>query len=286
MVKTAYSFQLLNTRQVEALLFLAEGRDHTTLTSVCRRRLQLLWQHEFLHRIIPSVSPAEGRPNYVYCLDRRGADLVAELLEIDREEVNWRARDKRVKPLFLNHALRVSDVRVAITCAARLHGYPLLRWVDERQFKSAREKVPHPEKPGRSLPFEPDGFFALRVGNRKACFFLELDRASMQLSRFQDKVRAYDSYRRSGKSLEAYETRNFRVLTVTTAGEKRLAHISKRTEEAGGDDRFWFATFDRVIPEVLTAKKEKRGLHDLGAILSSPLWQTAGDEELRRLIQQ
>jgi len=144
-----------------------------------------------------------------------------------------------------------------------------MEWVDEKRLKAMKEKVPDPSKPGRTLPFVPDGFFALQVGERRACFFLEVDRGTMPTGRFQTKVRAYLSFRQSGRGVERFGTRNFRVLTVTS-GKKRLASLLKATEKAGGDHHFWFTTFSQITPE---------------AVLTAPIWQVVGLEGLHILLE-
>jgi hypothetical protein len=46
-----------------------------------------------------------------------------------------------------------------------------------------------------------------------------------------------------------------------TTGERRLANMMDQTERAGGQELFYFTTFDKVSP---------------ATVLAQPIWQPAG----------
>ena len=266
-VKVVRAFRLLTRSQIETLLFPPEhGQGHPTKTSRCRLRLKLLYQHGFLQRLAVSVrgSPAQG--DLIYCLDHRGADLLAGAR--GDEPDGW-LRAHRLSPFFLEHTLRINDLRIAVTLAAEKLGWKPGDWLDEAALKALKLNVPDPSKPGASLPLQPDGFFVLQVGERRASFFLEIDRATMPTKRFQAKVRAYKALLETGKAIEHFKTRNFRVLTITT-GKRRLASLRRAAEQAGADHYFWFSTFE-------WARAEK--------VLTEPVWQAVGQDGLHRLIE-
>jgi hypothetical protein len=100
------------------------------------------------------------------------------------------------------------------------------------------------------------------MGDRRAHFLLELDRATMSNPRWRTRIRAYLAYVNAGKYQVRYQTRSLRILTVTTTPE-RLENLRKTTLKAGGGDLFWFATLDQVSDTT---------------ILSSPIWRLATDE--------
>ena len=52
-------------------------------------------------------------PEVVYALDRAGADLLTDVLAIDRAQLKWRAHRNLIGLLFLDHRLAVNDVRIA-----------------------------------------------------------------------------------------------------------------------------------------------------------------------------
>ena len=167
----------------------------------------------------------------------------------------------------MEHTLRINDFRIAVVMAAEAQGSTVSEWADETTLKSMQIQVRNPENTIVSLPFRPDGFFSLKMKDGAAYFFVEIDRGTMPARRFQDKVRAYRGCRQSGTSHRHFGTRNFRVLTVTW-GKKRLNNLVKATEEARGDHRFWFTTFDAIQPE---------------RVLSARIWQATAQDGLRSL---
>ena len=107
----------------------------------------------------------------------------------------------------------------------------------------------------------PDASFVIGIGDRQGRFCLEIDRGTVTVSPtawqqrgWTQKIRAYLEYYQSGAYEQRFQTRSFRVLTVTTS-EERLRNMRKATEEAGGDARFWFTTFDHVTPEMILTEK-------------------------------
>jgi hypothetical protein len=60
------------------------------------------------------------------------------------------------------------------------------------------------------------------------------------------------------------------VVTITS-GPKRLEHLQGATEKAGGDKRFWFATFDAA--------------KDPATVLTTPIWTRAGMEGVHALLR-
>lgn len=208
-VMAVYTHRMLTRDQIKRLIFEKPGLKPGSIEYSSKKRLKLLYHHEFLERKPLTVrSTGPGQPPLVYFLDERGANLVAEELGVGRDEVDWKPKRNEVKYLFLEHTLRLNDVRIAIERAASDHGFTLTRWVDEGTFDSMQVRVPDPKRPRKTLPFRPDGFFTLdlgeKMGGKKAMFFVELDRATMTRSRFGKKIRAYQSYRFSGKSDEQF----------------------------------------------------------------------------------
>ena len=108
----------------------------------------------------------------------------------------------------------------------------------------------------------------LNLGDKRAHFFLEVDRATQPHRRWMQRVRAYMSYVQSGKYSERFGTHSLRVLTVTT-GPRRLTNLKRTTEEAGGGPMFWFTPLAQSQPR---------------AILSLPMWQVATQTEVACLV--
>ncbi len=279
-LRQVYLFRLMTREQIERLLFPPHnGQDHPTLTSRCRKRLKLLYHHSLLERIpVPSGAGLWAwRP--VYRLAANGAKLIASELGTSISKLAYWGknsdtdhRSTGVSLLFIEHALKINDVRIAIVQEAIAQAYRLEKWIDDTKLKSQEMKdyvtTTSPRGQSERVAVIPDAYFVLNLGNRRAHFFLELDRATMSNKRWKTRILAYRAYVESGKYQKRYQTRSLRVLTVTTTHE-RLANIKKTTEDAGGDNLFWFTTFDQAVDY---------------KILSSPIWYVAGRPETATLV--
>lgn len=273
-----YRYRALTTPQIEKLFFSdnARGRAQKPNTR-CQYRLQLLYHHRYLMRDEQRQKLTEGRKPFVYWLDKKGAQIVEELL--DGEELDWSPLSRGMSDLFLDHLIATNDVRVAITVAAQTLGLTILCWLDDYTLKRLHmtDKVVLRGPNGRTqqAAVVPDGYFVLDTGRHLYHHFLEIDLSNVTGTAstwgrrdWARKVSAYLEYYRSGKYQERYKTQGLRILTVTT-GEKRLANLKTTTEKTGGKARFWFTTFEQV-----------RKLD----VLTDTIWQKAGEAGLHKLI--
>src|ERR1035437_6388090 len=174
------------------------------------RRLKLLYHHGFLERPRAQLDyyHTGGSSHMVYGLGNKGAAILRRDLVLG--QVRWGEKNRATGRVYLEHALLVSDVMVAIELACRRTGIRLL---------TARELAVANKITGERRPFRwqvkisnrvklgviPDYVFALDfkdqsgAGNR-AFFFLEADRATMPVTRkslsqtsFYRKLRAYEA---------------------------------------------------------------------------------------------
>ena len=193
----------------------------------------------------------------VYGLGDKGSTLLKR-----KHGVRWSAKNRFVGRLFLEHALLVSEVMVAMEMACRKHGLRLLMGEDLPLPKSTSAKRPsfkwHVKVNSRlKLGLIPDRVFAVEYpdanGNpTRAFFFLEADRGTMPVTRrhlsqtsFHRKLLAYQAT----WSQSLHETRfgfhRFRVLTVTTSSERVTSLVNACAQLKGGHGLFLFA--DRSI---------------------------------------
>lgn len=255
-IKAVYSLGMLSSEHIEVLFFSSSTPGTRSRRSACQRRLQLLFHHRFLKRLVRRLIPGEGRAPFVYTLDEAGAHLITNQLGIDRAALTFNHAEERTSNLFLEHSLAINDFRVTLILLARKKGWQLTNWVSDTAFKSKayQHRVPFYQRGARIVRVYPDGYFRLIFGEEKqAHYFLEVDRGTMSNARWQRKMEAYLSFRSSGLSKHHFATHNFRVLTVTTSA-KRLANLKRATEAVGGEFHFWFTTAEHISiyrPETL-----------------------------------
>lgn len=257
-------FRYATREQVEKLLF------SPTTTSYCKRRLSLLYHHAYLNRRFLPLRDAFGAARAYYTLDSRGANVLSHAFELTRRELDWRPRDGRREPLYMEHTLRINDARVAIVLAARA-GQTQLRWLDERELKrrAPQHRVPDPLQPGANITIIPDGYFTLA---ERWSFALELDRGTVEETPFKRKVRGYGEWKLTGLYRQALGTHSLRVLFVVADARRdpdRLNRIRRWTEDANGGTMFWFAHLDSLSPS---------------SLLSAACWLVAGSGKKRSLL--
>jgi hypothetical protein len=236
-VCAVYRQRLLRRDQIAEVFFPAspEARERV-LVSSCNARLQRLFQHGYLTRWIRTAY--HGSTMATYGLDRRGAELVAEILGVDRSEIRWSPKERHSTHYFREHTLAVNDLWVALEVAGRdREDLAVADWAMDGP--ELWDSVRDPSR-GEKLPVRPDAYFAVAFGSRQAHFFAEVDRSTMTNRRFAQKIRAYRLYWKSGGFAERYGASSFRVL-VTAPTARRLENLRQTAAREGARKMFLFA---------------------------------------------
>lgn len=234
-ILSVYENRFLKRDQIQRLHFAGASRI------ACNMRIKKLYEHKFLDRLVKPV--AVGTHQLVYALDKRGADVTAAALKIDRRKVRWNRANNRVEFLFLEHTLGVSEIRVCLDVALAGRREELLFY--QRGDKSHLRRISMTGSKKKYFVVAPDAFFGIQTGRGKCIFFVEVDLGTETLSRFAEKVTAYKRYWKSGQYKEEYGFNNFRVLTVCES-ERRLANLIQATGKVGGRQMFLFTTFSAI----------------------------------------
>jgi DNA-binding Lrp family transcriptional regulator len=230
------------------------------------RRLKLLYHHGFLERPRAQIDYYHkgGSSHMVYGLGNKGAALLRRDLDPGFGQVRWGENNRATGRVYLEHALLVGDVMVAIELACRRTG---IRLLTARELAVA-DKITGERRPFRwqvkisnrvKLGVIPDYVFALDfkdqrgTGNR-AFFFLEADRATMPVIRknlsqtsFYRKLRAYEATWSQSIHQTQFGFHRFRVLTVTTSAARLKSLIEACSKLERGQGLFLFA--DRTVLE-------------------------------------
>ncbi len=267
-----------------------------------KRRLTKLWRAGFLERPPEQVVLAirHGQRHLIYTLGREGLNfLKGRLTQPERERLKtlkrvrrrkgWSKEDpRRLSYLFLEHSLALARFRAALELA----GLRVEPWLGDGEVRWKVRFTPQTEAQRRvlglrpagwggagagpiELTLQPDAFFGLALGRRKAFHALELDRGSEKALRVGKKILGYykllKGLRASKASLavEGEKVEHFRVLFVVPDRRRadRLKELVRAVDEKGhrGDRAFWFALQERVDwrrPETARAR----------------IWQTAPGE--------
>jgi hypothetical protein len=259
-VRLVYDFRLLSQSQLERLM----GRSSSTIQRLLRR----LYDHGYLDRVFLPIAHFGSSPA-LYILDQRGMEL---LRSTGIEDFSVQP-SRSLSPLFLEHTLAINDFRIAFTLACQRRGWRIERWLTEGEIKADYDRVKIPSRAG-TVALVPDGYLTLDVpGRGRTHFFLELDRGTMTLPRFREKVEAYVAYYKTGAYSKRYQAQGFRVLTVVDgAAERRVNNLAETTAQVGGiGRRFWFVQAEQVTER---------------SVLSAPVWYIAGQPGIHSLFAE
>lgn len=114
----------------------------------------------------------------------------------------------KTSDLFLSHFLGLVEIRIAFEARGRT-----VLWTSDRDLAD------------RKLEVVPDAYLELDQGGRVVCAFIEYDRGTETLARFERKVRTYIHLAYSGLFSKTFQRTFFRVLVVTDS-IGRLASLS------------------------------------------------------------
>jgi len=252
------------------------------------RRLKLLYHHGFLERPRAQIDYYHrgGSRHIVYGLGNKSSSLLKQELGSTFHERDCGEKNRSVGRVFLEHALLVSDVMVAIELACRRTG---VRFLTGREL-SVADKTTGERRQFRwqvnvskhlKLGVIPDYVFALDFKDkggidRRTCFFLEADRATMPVIRknlaqtsFYRKLCAYQATWSQGLYRSQFGFDRVRVLTITTSAERVKSLLNACVQLKRGQGLFLFA--DRTL-------LEKPGNMFL------PMWQTGKGDRIVSLL--
>ncbi len=205
------------------------------------RRLQRLYHHGYVERPACQIDYYQrgGSRSIAYGLATRGAAHLRRVNDMPFSRLDWTSRNRSVKRLFLEHALMVSDIMVALEIACRQRRDVRLLIEHEIPLPAATRNQRAPFQwtvtgSGKEkLGVVPDRVFALESGDKgeRILCFLEADRGTMPVERAKydassiaRKLHAYSLTWKAGIHRSHFGTSRVRVLTVTS-NESRCRNI-------------------------------------------------------------
>jgi hypothetical protein len=225
------------------------------------RRLKLLYHHGYLERPRAQIQYYErgGSKSIAYGLGNKGGALLKQELGIAVHPDSWGEKNHVIGRVYLEHALLVSDIMMAIELACQKHGNIRLLYEDQLTLHSERQPFRWRVKiqNGWKLGVIPDRVFALEFPDasgtsQRAYFFLEADRGTMPVTRrnfsqtsFNRKLLAYEATWAQKIHQRNLGFHRFRVLTVTMSAARVKSLVDACSQLERGHGLFLFA--DRTI---------------------------------------
>jgi hypothetical protein len=246
----------------------------TRTGQVIKRLMADLYQHGYLTRPraqVPLWSQQEGSHELIYSLTGKGRAALEATTPGSTK--GFILPSKQHLPLMF-HSLMIARFRITLLKAltSPTSHASLTHWHQGKDLKAIVQVN------GKRTPIVPDAFLTLQLtdrpgGQNTSHNFLEADRSTMSLKRFQHKLLAYQTYRATGQHTAQYGITTFRVLTITPSPQRRdhLRDLAQRTLTPDQARFCWFATaqdYDPNQPETILA----------------PIWRSGKDQTPRRLI--
>lgn len=195
--------------------------------SVARTNAVLLRlvKHKYISvRTQPTLA---GSRRYVYTIGSHGV----ELLTGDSRSIR---RFHECSDFFLAHCLGVNDAWLAFATDSTTK-FEFVRWLSEVEL-------------GRlSLGCIPDGFVEYNIDGYSFGAFLEIDRGTEGLNRWEAKLRAYMNLAFGNQFQNVFNRRFFRVLVVVPSAQ-RLEQV-RRTIRQKTEQLFWLTTHDELVEQ-------------------------------------
>lgn len=193
---------------------------HFRSTSRRNRCLRRMFDAKYLRRTFVACGPYAAEA--IYVLGPHGASVAAEQTGLDLTELRRQACRHPAR-MYLEHHLAVLDVRLSIMKPPP--GVLVHDFATEPECRHEYELVRGPKRM-RAL-IKPDGFVMVeRLGAIRSAF-LEVDRGHVSLPQMKGVFERYNAYLRDGVFRSTYNLASpFEVLVITTAGNRRIGHLS------------------------------------------------------------
>ena len=246
------------------------------------RRLQLLYHHGFLERPRAQLDYYKegGSRHIVYGLGNQGGTLLRKERGDAFRKVSWGEKNRAVGRIFLEHALLISDVMVAIELSCRERGIHLIHEEDiDLPVKGRPFQWTVDIRRGVRLGVVPDRVFGLELpdaqGKRdRRYFFLEADRGTMPVKRrnlsqtsFHRKLLAYTATWEQDLHRSLFGFHRFRVLTVTSSASRVKSLVDACSQLERGHGLFLFADQGILSGDILSSPWQTGKLGETGSLL-------------------
>lgn len=232
-----------------------------------RHRLKLLYHHGYVERPMAQIDYYQrgGSKEMVYGLASRGAGRLRRDLNLPFYRMDWNRKNLRAGRLFLEHALMISDVMVAVELGCRKHSGIRFLSRDDIPLPSHAAKTREPfhwhvnVSTRHSVGVIPDAVFGLEDahlpnGKNRAWFFLEADRGTMPLARpnlnqssFLRKMLAYEATWTQSIHRTRLGLNRFRVLTITHSAPRAVNLNALLAQLERGQGLFLFSDLQSLL---------------------------------------
>jgi len=227
------------------------------------RRLQKLYHHGYVERPLCQLDYFQrgGSLAMVYGLGNRGAAFLLRAEKSVPVRLDWNARNRSATRLFLDHALMISEILVALETACRARGDVRLRHTEELEHSAhgdaARWSIT--AHGAEHITVIPDAVFALERtqadgSTDSVLYCLEADRGTMPVQSANQhrtsiarKLTAYETSWRTNIFRQRFNATRVQVLTVTTSAARLDSITDCASSQVSATGLFHFTAFTDIL---------------------------------------
>ncbi|WP_128896645.1 replication-relaxation family protein [Longirhabdus pacifica] len=213
-----YHHRILTTSQLHAMGFYT---SKSALRQV-RERCKKLVDNHILESFQPIPNEFIGSMENHYMLGEVGSHLVAHHENININQLGWTPQHNEIMMHTVYHTVEINNVFLAYRQVQK-DGFHVKETIAEYLIT---EKV---QANYQSLRFNPDGLMSLMYQEKERPFFLEVDRNTMKLHDFAEKVPRYEAYAKTMKWKAQFAF--FPIVLVATTSEKRMLELARSVKK-------------------------------------------------------
>lgn len=242
-LKFLYEMRMARTSQIQA---------HLGLTyRATQRILADLYVSNFVFRKFPMVK--SGSAEGIYFLDTMGAFYLAQANDMTRRELSWSQKDNTVAPERTDHALAITEIRLALERTERADGrIQLVKFWGER--RSGRRKFNHNGN-SYEISMDAEADLILIIGGKKymETVFIEFDLGFEDVRQIREKISRYDAYYESKEFKNQYQTvPDVLIICTNEIAERRFQKVILDTST--NKSRYLIGAYQGLIENPLMVK--------------------------------
>ncbi len=257
-LKFLYEMRLARTSQIQRHLGISYRAT--------QRLLSELYVANFVFRKFSRVD--RGSAEGIYFLDTMGAFYLAQANSMARKELLWSQRDNAVAPERTDHALSITEIRLALEEAGKSTGaIELIKFHGEKRSGRRRFSVLDGDQ---EISMDAEIELILNIQGKKylETVFLEFDLGFEDIRQIREKIMRYENFYCSKEFQEQYQTQPEVVIICTN--EIAMRRFSKVILELSAvQNRYFIGLLDELLHDPLKVKlstsdgKIRTGIVDL-----------------------
>lgn len=234
-----YYHRCLTTHQLVEMHFrfnAKDGSENKQAYKIAQNRLRKMFDWQLIDRFFVQMPEGGGSsPQYVV-LDKLGAKVVAGMLGISMEDLEWKYEMNENRLPYLEHMVSINNFYISFLKCARTYNHQIPTFLVEHHV---RHEFMYDK---RKYRFNPDAYGQYFIAENEGFhFLLEWDNGTMTLQVFKKKLLRYHAFYAS-KEYQKFYGDTFPLVLVVAPNERRALSLRNTIYSEGTPLRWYFTT--------------------------------------------